>query len=155
MFSTCPWPGFWPLSGVFAKGSISCDSNAEHETLQKGGALKNPDGWPKHLLVLEAASDVESACMLSTACALLTKVIMAKKEKSKDDGGKKAGGLPCLACKAKSGSVPWGESIRRNSGRLECIGNRCLACMRLWNKAFSYLSWEHYASMIQTEETVF
>eukprot|EP00971_Amphidinium_carterae_P270635 5370357-Amphidinium_carterae.1 len=63
----------------------------------------------------------------------------------------KAKAYPCLACRTAPGKKTWAENMTLTGGKVACIGDRCMQCHTLWQKAFGYLDWQAYAAFIKTE----
>eukprot|EP00971_Amphidinium_carterae_P341386 6480154-Amphidinium_carterae.2 len=57
----------------------------------------------------------------------------------------------CLSCRCMPGKKPWAEDITLSGGRVTPVGDRCMACHTLWQKAFGYLEWAAFAAFIKTE----
>ena len=54
----------------------------------------------------------------------------------------------CLACKRQPGpSVPW-DAV---SPKGVAVGSQCASCAAQWSQCFSYMGFEEYAGLLQTE----
>ena len=101
-----------------------------------------------------------SHCLMAKRTGSVSEKPAAKKPKAPPAAAaatpatsRNVGPLTCSACKKKASSgVAWGDVVTKQNGRAEPVGTKCAQCGQLWQRGFWYLSWDHFASFIVSEE---
>ena len=63
----------------------------------------------------------------------------------------------CLCCKRRpSPDLKWAETVAAKHAGVPPVpsGDRCSECHEVWQRGFSYFTWQHYATFAQTEVTI-
>ena len=63
-----------------------------------------------------------------------------------------AGPLVCAACKTRPSQAEWAANIKRG-GATTPTGQKCLKCHQEWQRAFSYLAFDQYAKLVNSEDS--
>ena len=71
-----------------------------------------------------------------------------------DKKPKQAELVQCDACRKKPHQLAEGQwaEYQTHTGKQQPMGKRCMPCYEMWQKAFVYLSWQSFSSLMQTED---